>query len=676
MVAVGYIALCILSGYVISTAILPLKQAQTLTFGGKETGLSQLFYRLPLWFITGTMVLTWLTYIFACVFSDRKDPLFFANAIAFAVAFAGVVFGFIVLFRKKKIPFFSEFKKISSNEVIVIILVVSVICYLLYLTFHVRDGQLYTGGSVFSDFTPHLSMIRSFSKMNNFPTVYTVTAGNDVRYHFMFEFLCGNLEYLGMRIDVAFNTVSALSLISMFSLLYVLAVKITGRKLAGGLTVLFTAFRSSWSFFSYIASFKNYDSLFKGIAESDDFVGLTAHEDWGLWNFNVYLNQRHFAFSVCVMLIVIMIFMPALTETFAEMKGKWSVKNFFTVDLFSKKGFAAQEIAAPVFAGILLGANAFFNGAVLIGTFVILFVMAVVSMRRLEYLICAVIALGLSLVQSAVFVNGSVVSASIDIGFLSESDTVFGIGEYLFLLLGILPFVLAVAFIRGDSCARWMMISAGCLIALSFIVSLTPDIAVNHKYIMLAIFILDIYAAQQISDMLLDKRVLMRIAAVLAGILLTATGLFDFATIIKKNTEDKAIVTDMKNRIMDFVNENCCSDDVFLTANYFLDGSEGSYMIMSGASLYLAWQYFGWSAGYDTAQRDKVVANIYDATDSELLRQMVRAAEIDYIVVSRANRESEDYELNEDIIASVYPEAFSIGEGTDRFTIYKTADVY
>ena len=428
MFAIAYIALCFLTGYVISTAILPVKYGDTSTFGGTATGLSQVFFRLPLWFATGTMFLTWFTYIMACVFSDQKDPLFLANTVSLSVSFAIAVFGFIILFRKKKLGFFREFKKLSHNEIISVVLVISVVIYLMYLTFHVRGGELFIGGSVFSDFTPHVSMIRSFSKMNNFPTVYTVAAGNDVRYHFLFEFLCGNLEYLGLRIDVAFNTVSTLGLLSMFSLLYTLAVRVTGRKLAGGLTVLFAAFRSSWSFFSYLADFKDYGSLAKGLAENNDFVGLTEHEDWGLWNINVYLNQRHFAFSICVMLIVLLIFMPVLSRTFKEMKGKWSLKNYFTIDLFSKKGFGAEEIAASVFAGIILGASAFFNGAVLIATFVILFLMAVVSMRRMEYLICAVIALGLSLVQSSVFVKGAAVSAAIKTGFLSGSDTVFGMG--------------------------------------------------------------------------------------------------------------------------------------------------------------------------------------------------------------------------------------------------------
>ena len=44
----------------------------------------------------------------------------------------------------------------------------------------------------------------------------------------MFQFLTGNLEYLGMRMDFAYNIVSTLSLVGFLMLLYQLALRITG----------------------------------------------------------------------------------------------------------------------------------------------------------------------------------------------------------------------------------------------------------------------------------------------------------------------------------------------------------------------------------------------------------------------------------------------------------------
>ena len=69
------------------------------------------------------------------------------------------------------------------------------------------------------DYAPHTAMMRSFSLGNNYPTQYPHFGGADVKYHFMFQFLSGNLEYLGMNLDIAYNSVSILSLWCFFMIL-------------------------------------------------------------------------------------------------------------------------------------------------------------------------------------------------------------------------------------------------------------------------------------------------------------------------------------------------------------------------------------------------------------------------------------------------------------------------
>ena len=65
----------------------------------------------------------------------------------------------------------------------------------------------------------------------------------------MFQFLAGNLEYLGMRMDVAYNIVSLTSLTGFLMLLYQLALRITGKMCCGVLTI-FSVFSSeaAWLF--------------------------------------------------------------------------------------------------------------------------------------------------------------------------------------------------------------------------------------------------------------------------------------------------------------------------------------------------------------------------------------------------------------------------------------------
>ena len=155
-------------------------------------------------------------------------------------------------------------------------------------------------------------MIRSFSGGTNFPTSYSHFAGEDIKYHFMFQFLVGNLEFLGMRLDFAFNIPSLLGMVSTFLLLYVFAVKLTGKRPVGYLAGIFFAFRSSFGVFRYLAERPRGKGVWEAFTEHSEFIGYTPNEDWGLWNLNVYCNQRHLAFSLGVLLLVLILFTPYL----------------------------------------------------------------------------------------------------------------------------------------------------------------------------------------------------------------------------------------------------------------------------------------------------------------------------------------------------------------------------
>ena len=128
----------------------------------------------------------------------------------------------------------------------------------------------------------------------------------------MFQFLVGNLEFLGMRLDFAFNIPSLLGMVSTFLLLYVFAVKLTGKRPVGYLAGIFFAFRSSFGVFRYLAERPRGKGVWEAFTERSEFIGYTPNEDWGLWNLNVYCNQRHLAFSLGVLLLVLILFTPYL----------------------------------------------------------------------------------------------------------------------------------------------------------------------------------------------------------------------------------------------------------------------------------------------------------------------------------------------------------------------------
>ena len=297
-----------------------------------------------------------------------------------ASIYCSVMLVFII--KKKKCHFKGETDKISTVEIFMTGFVVMMSMYLMFRSLGMVEGKLKIGLSVFSDFSTHLSMMRSFSHLGNVPTHYTFFGGTDVKYHFMFQFLCGNLEFLGQRLDLALNIPSILSLVFSYFLLYVLAVKLCGKKSIGIVTLILYTFRSSSALFEYILSLPE-GEVWSTLTNKDicEFIGTTNHEDWGLWNLNVYANQRHFSFSLTIMLLVIIVMLPAFYEGCARIKkhfteNEYSFREYINTSFVTNEGWVVKDYKCCIYAGLLLGLSGFFNGAVLIGTVIILFFMA------------------------------------------------------------------------------------------------------------------------------------------------------------------------------------------------------------------------------------------------------------------------------------------------------------
>lgn len=680
MLSLLYIALCMLTGYILCSFFLPhLKEIGEKSFIGRDIHICGYFVLLPAWYLVGTLCVTWYVYLSALIISVTKinteNPLIYANGCAW-IFFLLVD---VLLFRQMKkrnrqtsapAPVTAPLTKMES---LFFILCGLFITYLMFMTFFVKDGKLCVGFSVFSDFAPHLGMLRSFSYGNNFPTQYSHFAGEDIRYHFMFQFLAGNLEFLGLRIDYAFNIPSILSMFSLCCLLYVLAVKIIGRRTGGYLSVLFFFFRCSPSFFRFLAELPQGADVWKALTEQTEFISYTIHEDWGLWNLNVYCNQRHFSFSIAIMLLALLLFMPYLYRMYAKIR-QWQRKEaslqdklrcFPKVFLLNKGAILPDNPVFSVFMGFLLGGIAFWNGAVLIACLLILFVMALSSDHRLDYLITAVITVCLSILQSKLFINGSAVSPSFYWGFLAENRTFWGVVEYLFELWGLLLVLVITYCFIGHGIKRYMIIAFMAPLFLALTVSLTVDINVNHKYIMISAFLLCIIAASIITCIWRQKQLGCKILACLLIVAMTATGIFDFTALVRQNRS--RVVYALDDPAIAWIRDNSNSQDIFLTSNYSLHK-----VVLGGAMLYCGWPYYAWSAGYDTASREEQIRLMYEADSPEELSALVQQNNIRYIIVDREVRTNIAYTVREDIISKTYSSVYSEGDGDWRFTIYDT----
>lgn len=256
MSGIIYLILCWMVGSRI------VKSSLTGTDYEKKQKINTIWVYLPAAFAAGILFCTWAVYVlswFASVQLRMQQPLLLGNGVMAAVVliFEGGMFfyrhkcktGIVEKQGNKRQQWIAD-TKLFRKECIFFLILGVFLTWIFFYVFHMTDGHLYSGFTVYGDYAPHTAMIRSFSVGNNFPTAYPHFGGEDVKYHFMFQFLVGNLEYLGLRIDLAYNLVSILALEGFLMMLYQIAKRITGRSKVGVITVFLFFFPKCIDFFS------------------------------------------------------------------------------------------------------------------------------------------------------------------------------------------------------------------------------------------------------------------------------------------------------------------------------------------------------------------------------------------------------------------------------------------
>ena len=730
MVAILYIIASIFLGGGLILIIMPYIKNRLTPFMSNKSFVSKYFLFFPAAYLVGTLILSWITYFLAVIFKNAENPLLYANLYAFLIVIASV-FAMCFFNRTKLNKWFYEFKKygfkvsFSPMEWFILLFSAAFWSFFMFRSLYMDGNVIRVGVSAFSDFGAHLPVVRNFSEGQNFPAQYPHFPDGTMRYHFMFYFYAANLEYLGLNIAWAINLPSILSVVSFSMLLYGLCVGISNKTVAGFLTCVFFAFRSSFAFFTYTYGFNNFlDFMFalKNNLYADgsprEHIGNTLRENWGLWAQKVYVNQRHLAFAMGLFILALYLLLPLFMNTIRSLRQSASVDKksgvrFYITEIFLTKDAWLPEALIPcILSGLLLGLIAFWNGAVVIAAISVFFVMAAFSKHKLEYLVMAVITFLLSTFQSKIFVGSGTGSVSIQYkpGFLTESSNITIVSKYYTELLGILPFVLFAIFIaaiarkskplgyflsvimvslliilmpsvgtlqsiliiavylalllyitfsiKPDSCviSPWYVLVFAAPMVLASTLQLTPDITVNHKYIMLSVILLNIPVSDLLARLFSTRKKAAVSIAVFLIALLTITGIVDVLTLY--NLDKNSVSYNEKESVKVWVQEKTNKDDIFLTHFMTHYGAPMSIML-GGRSLYSGYPYFTMTAGYDVKTRDDIMKMIYSATSSDNLRLLAISENIDYIVIEEQNRTAAEYNLNEELFHDTFPVVFT-----------------
>lgn len=167
----------------------------------------------------GIMIVPFLNYYLIYLL----DVIKYNNAINYDIGTSLTVLFFLVMTtinikKIKKTKKFVSIKNMKKKSIIYyslsVLFIVLVSGFLMFYTYNIKENTLYIGASTFSDLSPHTAMISSFAQKGNIPTTYMHFGNDGIRWHFLFYFFAGILNYLGFGIDFAINIPSLMVMAS------------------------------------------------------------------------------------------------------------------------------------------------------------------------------------------------------------------------------------------------------------------------------------------------------------------------------------------------------------------------------------------------------------------------------------------------------------------------------
>ena len=542
MLAILYLCVCAITGMVLVAICVPDVRRLYLACAPSVKAIENIpstLFVVAAGTISGMMLVPFVNYyvILGLTYFVASDKL--CMKIGFMVTaalFFWLVLTCLIVFNRRRIKRDEEetadFVKLPgyvnkpSNTIfysVIILLTAVVSAFLMFYTYRIDHGSLINGYSTFSDLSPHTAMVSSFGKGFNFPTQYMHFSGDGIKYHFLFYFLAGMLEYLGFPIDYALNIPSILAMVCAMILLGLLASLLSGRRLAFALSPVLVFLRSSLNVFIHIRNLVADGETIPGaiglIMQESSWYEATPYDNWGIWAINVYPNQRHLMLGVAVILLCIILFIPFVRRLCISVMSAGSFGGVFKAILFSRNAWLPRKNdplsggTVALFTCLLMIAMPYFHGSCLISLLLVLFGMALVSESRLLHLMVAVCAVCSSYIQTLALSGGAsnVINLKFAPGFLfSEDTTVINAntllqwGQYLITVTGatlILAILCNVILLFHDIIKKkpvyrfFLMLAFLNPLIFAFMFQVTLEMLANHKFIQVTLILADAFVA-------------------------------------------------------------------------------------------------------------------------------------------------------------------------------------
>lgn len=535
---------------------------------------------------------------------------------------------------------------------------------------------------VWSDFSAHIPVIRSFSLGDNFNRMlhgklpeYPIYPGAPIRYHFLFYAGVGFLEKLGVRIDFALNIPSIIGFTSLLILIAYFSYKLFRNSAVSLFSVVFFLFNGSLSFLSFFAK---HPLSFHTPIEIFTNTQFPAFGPWdrnivsAFWNLNIFTNQRHLGASFALgLLIILLILYPVRRLPFKKQLWFLPVVVFFLslLPFFHQPMLLIMVIFLGWYFLVFPSLRAFlFSSACLSSLFII--------PQMFPFF----------------FGNGPASIVWYPGYLIHNSLTASSFLSYWFHNIGLHMILVLLGWVFAPKDVKKITAPLFFLFIIANCFKFSVEVAANHKFFnftMLFGNMLTAYGivkAWSLPEVFRKKktsaqhsipktlyrffnalwvRVIYRLFLVITCFFLMFSGIIDFFAVINDQTIPLADVN--VNGIARWIEINTPKNAVFANSSYLYHPAS-----LAGRSILLGWPYFAWSAGYEE-NRMPVLKQLYETNNHMVFCKLATQYGISYITVQEVHHDENLPDISLSHFRSLAKPVFTNSRNT--YEIYSIDDI-
>ena len=681
-------------------------------------------HRLAAAVITGLLLSSWFTYLAGLLFTRMQQPLLWGNLLFFATVIA--VLTWTARKEKTKTPvrgqtagsYLPRPKGSNWADWLLITLYVALVSWMMFASFNTTGSKLQISNPEYSDFGPNTAIMQSFAVGHNFPTEYPHFSGDRIRYHFLFYFQAGNLEFLGLDPAWSLNLLSIITIVAMLMLVMALGEALFDSRAVGRVGSVLFFFFGSLSYIPFLHNQGSVRGAVQAILHLREFLPTIfpyRGEAWGTWSQVTFLNQRHFASAIAILLLVLTFLVIHYRAFYAKRAAAAASAKTLTPEPSASPEGAAETVAgnatstenlpgstsaAPatpaaepkqpsvstarvfraaipgfIFSGFLLGLLPMWNSAVFIAAFAILAVLFLLCPLRLQMLTLAIPAGVIALPQMLYLSTGSgraQMPKLLHWGYTLDHPTAWNVTKYLGFSFGFKWFLIGLALLFASRLQRRVFVAVSSLLLVAFSFQFTIEVLANQKFVHIWVIIVNLFVAYGLWRLwrlsLAGTTLPGKLAAILLFIPIIPGGLIELFPIHNTYWSEVAYRNDP---LIEWLTKNTTPRDIFLTDRFV-----NHPILMAGRRVFYGWPYYSWGAGYDSSKRDKAYLDLFQTKDPKKVFRLLKENGIAYVAFDNAVRRGEFVKSpNEQVFAKYFPKVFEDKQHKyNSLTIYKVPD--